>query len=246
MIVRKALGVAALTVLTLFAVQSLSAQNLMDNEEMRQSREYEQLAEQALNEGEYEQAIEYSELAEEYAERGRETAERQALSYRANSLRNRAESRLYYAERIGVPNRDADAFSAAQDAFGEAVSLLDENEFTASIEKSREVLSLLEDFQPRRFTAEQPDEEPKLPKYYIVRLIPERRDSFWRIAEYEFVYDDPWLWPRLYEKNKDILHDPENPDLIHPGMQFEIPARNGEVREGIQNPEDAIEGVTGE
>ena len=73
----------------------------------------------------------------------------------------------------------------------------------------------------------------ELPRYYVVRLIPERRDSFWRIAEYEFVYDDPWEWPSLYEANRDMLHDPDNPDLIHPGMRFRIPSIEGENRAGV-------------
>ena len=55
---------------------------------------------------------------------------------------------------------------------------------------------------------------------YEVRLIPERRDSLWRIAEYSFVYNDPWKWTLLYEANKDRI---KNPNLIYPGQQLRIP-----------------------
>lgn len=56
--------------------------------------------------------------------------------------------------------------------------------------------------------------------YYKVRLIPERRDCLWRIAEYDFIYNDPFLWPRIWKTNKkDIL----NPDLIYPDQVFTIP-----------------------
>lgn len=82
------------------------------------------------------------------------------------------------------------------------------------------------------------EEEEILPKYYRVRLIPERRDCFWRIAEYEFVYGDPFKWRILYDANKQVLVDPENPDLIHPGQLFEIPSIEGETREGEWVPED--------
>ena len=44
---------------------------------------------------------------------------------------------------------------------------------------------------------------------YEVRLIPERRDSLWRIAEYSFVYNDPWKWTLLYEANKDRIKNPK-------------------------------------
>jgi hypothetical protein len=82
-----------------------------------------------------------------------------------------------------------------------------------------------------------PAEKP-LPKYYEVRLIPNRRDCFWRIAEYDFVYGDPFKWRILYEANKDSLKYPDNPDLIFPGQVFEIPEQPGEYREGTWNPEE--------
>lgn len=244
MMVRKLISIAVLSALSLLAVHTVFAQNLLDNPEMRQAREYERLAQEALDEGAYDDAIEYSELAAEYARRGQESAEMMALGFRANSMRNRADSRLYYARQIGVPNIDRGAYDRAAAAYEDAVRYLEDEEFQQSIAKSQEVLSILEGFQPRRFVASRPDaHEPAAdkPRYYIVRLIPERRDSFWRIAEYDFIYGDPWLWPRLYERNRDMLHDPENPHLIHPGMMFEIPSRNGEERAGVWNPQDALE-----
>jgi len=73
---------------------------------------------------------------------------------------------------------------------------------------------------------------PTLPEFYTVRLIPDRRDSFWRIAEYDFVYGDPWKWKILYEANKQLLPDPNNPDLILPGTRLRIPSLKGEQRSG--------------
>ncbi len=64
-------------------------------------------------------------------------------------------------------------------------------------------------------------------KFYVVlgihtvRLIPERRESLWRIAEYPQWYDDPFLWPRIWRRNRDLI---QNPDLIYPGWQLIIPA----------------------
>ncbi|MCX7787669.1 MAG: hypothetical protein N2442_08215 [Spirochaetes bacterium] len=73
---------------------------------------------------------------------------------------------------------------------------------------------------------------PTLPEFYTVRLIPDRRDCFWRIAEYDFVYGDPWKWKILYEANKQLLPDPNNPDLILPGTRLRIPSIKGETRSG--------------
>ncbi len=73
---------------------------------------------------------------------------------------------------------------------------------------------------------------------YTVRLIPERRDCLWRIAEYTNIYSDPWKWPRIFEANKDLIKENyqiyrkehgrngkyERPeDLIHPGQILTIP-----------------------
>ena len=55
---------------------------------------------------------------------------------------------------------------------------------------------------------------------YTVRLIPERRDCLWRIAEYSDIYGDPYLWPKIWRRNRKLI---QNPDLIHPGWQLVIP-----------------------
>lgn len=55
---------------------------------------------------------------------------------------------------------------------------------------------------------------------YTVRLIPERRDCLWRIAEYADIYGDPYLWPKIWRRNRKLI---QNPDLIHPGWQLVIP-----------------------
>jgi nucleoid-associated protein YgaU len=75
-----------------------------------------------------------------------------------------------------------------------------------------------------------------LPRYYAVRLIPERRDCLWRIAEYPFVYGDPWKWRLLYDANKAALVNPNDPDLVLPGQILEIPSLRGEFRSGTWDP----------
>lgn len=55
---------------------------------------------------------------------------------------------------------------------------------------------------------------------YTVRLILERRDCLWRISEYDFIYGDPRLWPKIWRRNRKLI---QNPDLIYPGWQLVIP-----------------------
>lgn len=72
---------------------------------------------------------------------------------------------------------------------------------------------------------------------YTVRLIPERRDCLYRIAEYEEIFGDPTQWPQIYRANKSLidgsysryLKNVEEPkysrsqDLIFPGQVLDIP-----------------------
>jgi len=55
---------------------------------------------------------------------------------------------------------------------------------------------------------------------YTVRLIPDRRDCLWRIAEYTDIYGDPYKWPNIWRRNRKLI---QNPDLIYPGWQLVIP-----------------------
>jgi nucleoid-associated protein YgaU len=55
---------------------------------------------------------------------------------------------------------------------------------------------------------------------YTVRLILDRRDCLWRIAEYADIYGDPYKWPNIWRRNRKLI---QNPDLIYPGWQLVIP-----------------------
>jgi LysM repeat protein len=56
----------------------------------------------------------------------------------------------------------------------------------------------------------------ELRTHYIVRL----GDSLWWIAKYKDHYNDPYLWPLIYEENKKII---KSPNLIYPGQKMMIP-----------------------
>lgn len=63
-------------------------------------------------------------------------------------------------------------------------------------------------------------------KTYTVRLIPQRRDCLWRIAGYDFIYNNPRQWSRIYKANKGQI---KNPDLIYPGQILNIPPAEGAI-----------------
>ncbi|MFW5797463.1 MAG: hypothetical protein ACOCXE_03015 [Spirochaetota bacterium] len=212
--------------------QALGQNFLTDNPHYEEAQELRRQAEQAIDEGEYDRAVELSEEARELTQRAREWAQERLLRYQANSWRNRAEERMKSAERVDAKERFSDEWENASEFFEESVTAFENEEYEESIQASRNVLSAL-----RAVRAVGPSDEVK-PRYYVVRLIRDRRDCFWRIAEYEFVYDDPWEWRTLYEENEDKIPDPDNPDLILPGTVLRIPSIDDETRRGTWNPED--------
>jgi hypothetical protein len=62
---------------------------------------------------------------------------------------------------------------------------------------------------------------------YVVK----KGDTLWWIARYKDIYNDPYLWPILYDANKNVIRDPNK---IYPGMKLQIP-RAGFKPADIQN-----------
>lgn len=57
-------------------------------------------------------------------------------------------------------------------------------------------------------------------KTYIVKYREKNTDCLWRIAEFEEIYGDPFLWPKIWQRNQKMI---PNPDLIYPGQKLIIP-----------------------
>ncbi|MCK5735545.1 MAG: LysM peptidoglycan-binding domain-containing protein, partial [Spirochaetaceae bacterium] len=47
-------------------------------------------------------------------------------------------------------------------------------------------------------------------------------DCLWRISNREEIFDNPYLWPKIWRANRRII---QNPDLIYPGQILSIPPK---------------------
>jgi len=47
-------------------------------------------------------------------------------------------------------------------------------------------------------------------------------DCLWRISNREEIFDNPYLWPKIWRANRRII---QNPDLIYPGQILAIPPK---------------------
>ncbi len=216
----------AVCVLLALAAGTVAAQNLLDNDAYNKALQLRQQAQSAFENGDYPQSTQLSQQSQSYAKEALAIAQEQALAYRATNWLDLAKVRIQYASGMNVPTRYPDVWKSAQSSYATAQSTYAAKQYEQSIAASQAVVAALHGILAASV----------LPKYYVVRLLPQRRDCFWRIAEYPFVYGDPLKWPLLYQANKDKLQDPNNPNLIQPGMVFVIPSIKGEVREGTWKP----------
>jgi nucleoid-associated protein YgaU len=226
-------------VLFVLVAVTLGAQSLMDDPRYRElveeAQQLEEQAAQALDEGEFDRAIELSNQAEEVSQQAQDYAERRVSAFRARGLLTLAENEIEVARSFNAERRYPDRWQRATQQFRLARNQFSGERYRDSANSSREVLRILDGIQPAAQALDEAQAPPELPRYYVVRLIPERRDCFWRIAGYDFVYGDPTKWRVLYEANKDVLQDPDNPNLIQPGQRFRIPSIEGEQRAGDWN-----------
>jgi len=215
-----------LSIILLLVSSSIWSQSLQDNEYYQKMLELRAQSEQAFQDGDYIEARQLAEEAQGYQEESERWIATQLAAYRAKSALNRLKDRLAQVSTWNAQEHFPDEYAEGMELYNRSFAeFFDEEEYVSSLATSNrglEVLSVIS------YVAS----GSVLPAYYIVRLLPGNTDCFWNIASYDFIYNNPWEWPRIYQANKDILDDKENPDLIEPGMKLTIPSLDGEKRFG--------------
>lgn len=57
-------------------------------------------------------------------------------------------------------------------------------------------------------------------KFYTVGTWSRNRDCLWNISKKKDIYANPFMWPKIWQGNRDQIKDP---DVIHPGQKLKIP-----------------------
>ncbi|MEN6490363.1 MAG: hypothetical protein ABFC85_00050 [Rectinema sp.] len=168
-------------------------------------------------------------VAADRAEKARQAAQAavaQNMKYAQTAIAD-AQSRYDWAASKNAANNYPELFKQGGEALSDAKTAYNALDYTRAKDLAAQSY----------WTLMQINEFAPLPSTYKVRLIPQRRDCLWRIAEYTFVYNNPYKWPVLYQANKATFKDPSNPDLIFPGQILKIPSIKGEAREGAWDPD---------
>lgn len=225
-------------IIAIFCLSSVCAQNLLDNQYQKAGREYEQQAQEALNAGNYDDAAKYADLSSVEYRKSREYAETLRLKFRASNAITLAQRTITSISSHSLTAKTyADEIKKARDILSEARKLFDEENWEESRRKAEESLALLSEINlVQSETTKTTISANILPRYYVVVERSINTDCFWNISGMKAVYGDPLLWKNLWNTNRKNMVDPENPNLILPGMIIEIPSIDGEVREGTYDP----------
>ncbi len=68
-------------------------------------------------------------------------------------------------------------------------------------------------------------------KRYTVGTWAENKDCLWNIAGNIDNYGDPFMWPKIWQANTEIIR---NPDIIHPGQVLVIPQKTPKTEDEIK------------
>jgi hypothetical protein len=65
-------------------------------------------------------------------------------------------------------------------------------------------------------------------KTYTVGTWKRDRDCLWNISKKKDIYNNAWMWPKIWQGNRDQIKDP---DIIHTGQKLKIPAAGEMTKE---------------
>ena len=230
-----------------FAQEQEIPRSILNNQYFLQSVRLNEQAKAAFEEGDYDasanfagQAAEYARLSDEYV----------AMRL-ADAAFTRAHSRYTWAGSVNAATRYPAEYRTATAAYNEAVESRKTEDWDDVYSAANGVLIALAGVRGPNgetgpngnalgkggtYTARDTSTPGTLPSQYTVRHWTDTGDCFSTISGWDWVYGDPYEWRKLYEANKSKLPNPNNPNLILPGMILDIPGLKGETRSGMWDP----------
>lgn len=173
--------------------------------------------------GYYDDAYRLSEEAKKLS------SELEALMQRGQKL-GKLKYHLAVAKQVQAPKYASELYQQAMTKKNESEALILKEKLEEADPLLDEGIELaLEAIEAAKIKFEAQEKQVEVTKvmdFYVVRLIPNRRDCLWRIAEYDFVYGDPLKWEAIYEANSDKIKDP---NLIYPGQKLLLPAQMDDI-----------------
>ena len=231
-----------LILIAMIAVSSLAlgaplwGQSLKDNPDYQKSLQLSAQAKQAFDAGDYDAATELANQAKESAALSDKYVDKMLAKAQADKSMLQAKNKMAWADSVDAKTLYPADYDKASGEYAEAQSAYGTEDYPTATDKARAAVATLDGIAA---AIAKKKGDLSWPAVYVVRLIPARRDCLWRIAEYPFIYNNPFKWTVIYEANKKTFRDPGNPNLIFPGQKLQIPALKGEARDGTYDPDKA-------
>jgi tetratricopeptide (TPR) repeat protein len=235
--------------------------NIRNNRYFLESKRLTTLAQETFELGDYDASTQYAEDALRYAQLSDEYIFLQLKIRETENAITAAWNRIEWARSVGAATRYPVEFDRAGNFYNAALTFRSGEEWDRAIEAANQALSALAAVTeappkeavpvpapppqiaaptpPPQVPAPPPPPMPTqapdtaLPSQYTVRPWAVSKDCLWNIAGRSWVYGDPTKWRLLYDANRAKMPQPNNPDLIHPGMVLDIPSIQGEARQGM-------------
>jgi nucleoid-associated protein YgaU len=201
-------------------------QEIRNNQFFLESLRLAKLAQDTYDYGDYDASTNFAQEAIRYAQLSDEYVALQLKIKETNDAIAAAKQRIDWAVSSGAAKQYPIEYSEATTYYEASLNLRSEEEWDEAISAANKVVDILAYIQA-------PDGSLPLPAQYTVRTWTSFRDCLWNIAGRSWAYGDPWQWKVLYNANKSKLPEPNNPDLIEPGMVLDIPSIKGEARQGM-------------
>jgi len=198
---------------------------IRNNKYFQESQRYSRLAQGAYTFGDYDASTDFAYEAIRYAGLSDEYVALQMKIREANNAIAAAKHRIDWAVSSGASRQFPVEYREAESWYNESLSARAAEEWDNAIDAAYKVIELLA-------YIDAPEGTVPLPARYTIRAWTTFKDCLWNIAGRPWVYGNPFQWRVLYNANKSKLPDPNNPNLIEPGMVLDIPSLKGESRQG--------------
>jgi len=119
-----------------------------------------------------------------------------------------------------LSNQDLFARKAEIDSVQSKLNDLKKSKLAAMQENHDRIQSLQQKIDGLRAALAQPAFVASLEKTYIVGTWKKNRDCLWNISKKKDIYDNPFMWPKIWQGNRDQIKDP---DIIRKGQKLKIP-----------------------
>ena len=212
--------------------RAVADEPVVNNRYLMESIRANNLARLAFADGDYDLSMQFSADALRAARLSDELITQKLKIAAANEKIDEAENRLGWADSTRARVYYPKEYNNAKAFYNQALLARTAGEWGEALNNAIyavQALSLIASPPAEKAS----DKNAPLPAQYTVRPWDTSGDCLWNIAGRPWAYGDPHRWPVLLRANKSKFPNPNNPNLIEPGIVLDIPSIRGEIREGM-------------